>query len=163
MKVKVNIQDFNVNQFTNEVSNEITVSLRENVVYNSKLHTKGWYLVTEDELQQSSKPLKDQSYHQKRIADAIEELAKHKESHVQYLESGKAFADARAAVLSDNDWSLKYKLPNGKTVSSNSLSEEDVRRIVKEEIERPVYLNKEKGAVSLKDLLLSNFLVIEQQ
>ena len=53
-----------------------------------------------------SKPLKDQSYHQKRIADAAESMA-------------------------DN-----YIKSVGKIYHDNSLSEDDVRRIVKEEMKR---------------------------
>ena len=120
----------------------------------------------------TSKPLKDQSYHQKRIADSLETLvggegidvnigSKEIQSLKDWPNEGGfhnlSEEDVRTIV---NDYIFKNEESH---YELHPLMIECIKRIVKEEIDRPVYLHKDKGAVSLKDLALSNYLVIEQK
>ena len=86
----------------------------------SETYSEWGYLkvMTIEEKQSSSKPLKDQSYHQKRIADSLETLV------------GGEGIDVKIGskeIQSLKDWPSEGEFYN--------LSEEDVRRIVKEEME----------------------------
>ena len=95
----------------------------------------------------ATKPLKDQSYHQKRIADAMETISRQVKQN-----------------STDVDLLHNYGAKVRETLE-NQLSEEDVRRIIKEELMRSfmtnqdgnIHVKKSRVAELIHDVVLHDF------